>query len=215
MALPATDDFTGTDSSYLKDRTGWSDTYASSMYIKATNRVTSELPGNYATGASNMGGASWTSDSFAQDQYSEIIIVTALAYAGGGVIVRRQAGADSYYGLLFNTDTCWLFKRTAGSNATLDTHDVTRTAGSKLRLTATGGATTVLTAYYNDVEILAATDTSTPFTTGSAGVCGIGDSSGQRMDDWEGGNIGAAAGHPTMSRWQGIPGMKYTGRKGW
>jgi len=215
MALPAKDNFTSGVLQYLKDRTGWSDTYASSMYIYGDGRCTSELPGNYSAGASNMGGASWTSDEFAQDQYSEIIIVAAVAWAGGGVIVRRQAGADSYYGLLFNTDTCWLFKRTAGSNATLDTHDVTRTVGSKLRLTATGGATTVLTAYYNGVEILAANDTSTPFTTGSAGVCGLGDNSGQRMDDWEGGDIGAAAGHPTMSRWQGIPGMKYTGRKGW
>jgi len=216
MALPAQDNFNGTNYSYLNVRTGWLDTYGTSSLQIRNNGVTAELSGNYDAGAHAIVGDSWNGDTFYFEQYSQAVLTAALGYGGMGVLVRRQGGADSYYGLFILTGGAILFKRTAGSNTTLAYDEITRAVGSLLKLTVTGTTTTTLTAYYNSVQILTVNDSSSPFTSGSAGVCGIGDNGpNQLIDDWEGGDIGAAAGHPTMSRWQGIPGMKYTGRKGW
>ena len=120
----------------------------------------------------------------------------------------------------------------ASGDYALDTGTVTTcasgdgTAGTTIAYTAAGTAGTRFTNFTHgseDVHIAEAssslinvgTDLHTIFTTdvdgnnrggGGAGTWDIG------VHEYQG---AAATGHPTMSRLQGIPGMKYTGRKGW
>jgi len=200
MALPAYETFTGTPTN-VADRTGWATVVGAATVFSGG-----------AIAEASVACLRWSGDTFANNQYALCTSVASGANTdqGAGVCVRAQSGANSYYFVRFHTSRIKTGIMNAGTETVWDTSVSTRTAGYVLRLEISG---TAITSFYNGTQIYTTTDST--FSSGSAGIAFNGYNYADIIDNWEGGDIGAAAGHPTMLRWQGIPGMKYTGRKGW
>ena len=130
-----------------------------------------------------------TGQSYASDQYSQIV-TTSTQLSGGqwiGVAVRAQAGGQNLYlGLYWwqnGSPVLMLFKRTNGNFAELGSYSSgPLPAGTQLQLTAMR-STIVFSA--NGIDRISATDTD--LTGGSPGVMAYGTATAQ---SWTGGNAG-------------------------
>ena len=187
MALPATDDFQGTDGDALT-------TYSSNWTLNTgdfkiqesggAGRVTPDEPANEA-------GAHWNADSFNNDQYAELTLIASVGPAVFiGPAVRCAASGGTYYGFYVSTAEKYLFKMVSGSFTTLASSSSNIPgANDVLRIEASGTTITPKVNGTTDSDLGAQTDSA--ISSGSAGICGYGSSSGTRGDDFEGGNVAA------------------------
>lgn len=174
-ALPATDNF-----NRVSLGTNWTT-------LTSHKAITIDGSAQYAVGTVDLdvNAAYWNADSFANDQYAQIKFVGDIS-VGASV---RCSGGNCYVGYIQNATTLKINKDTGGTFATLGA-DFTITSlvsGDIVKITATGGATTTLEIFVNGSSIGTRTDSSSPFTTGSAGIWTYRNSS--LFDDFEGGNL--------------------------
>ncbi|MCB9135150.1 MAG: hypothetical protein H6636_06975 [Anaerolineales bacterium] len=187
MSLPATDAFTGSDGTELTTYSGnW--TLNSGNFVINTNALAP-----YASVTED--GAHWNADTFADDQYAQIVLAAETSSHASGVAVRCHASAATYYGWYDDTTSCYMFKMMGGTWTQLGAALGSETVGNTIKLEVVG---TTLTYYRNGSS--RATRTDSAISAGYAGVSGYGSSNSSRVDDWEGGNVGVAAGQPTTKR---------------
>ena len=179
MALPATDNFTGSNGTQLTTYSGsW--TLNTGDFDIQTNALAADSSGNES-------GAHWNADSFGNDQYA-IITLAAVSSAYVGPAVRCAASGATYYGWSISNYDAYGFKQVSGTWTQLYNNGTAGAASNTMRIEAEG---TSIRFIKNGSTLYTATDSA--IGSGSSGVSGYGDSSTCRMDDWEGGNIGAAA----------------------
>lgn len=142
----------------------------------------------YATGAAAC-LAFWNAASFNDDQYSQVVLVAV----GGsnrylGCAVRCDTGsADTAYTAQYRSGAAgFLSKRVAGTPTTLSSTLNTPNVNDVLRLEAEG---TTITALVNAAQDEQVTDSA--IASGAAGIYGQNTSTLHRLDDWDGGNLGA------------------------
>ncbi len=132
----------------------------------------------------------WNADTFANDQYS---FGTVTATSGGnniGVSARAATGATAT-GYIYNCDngTHYLIKFVSGTDTTLGTAANACTVNDVLRIEANGTSIVGKRNGLNHVGPI----TDSAITSGFAGLSGWGAGTTPRIDNWEGGNLGAAA----------------------
>jgi hypothetical protein len=191
MALPASDVFTAADSTALATHNGgW--TIARNNFNIFSNRAR----GN--TGSDDC-YAWWSGDVFTADQYSKLSIwgmSNGAQYRG--VTVRASGTGVTHNCYSFYTDGVSgaghseLAKVVNGSASVIKTFATTFVDGDVVELRATGTTTTTLALYKNSVLIDSVTDSSSPHTSGAAGITVYG--AGDGIDDWSAGNLGGGGG---------------------
>lgn len=146
-------------------------------------------------------GAFWNADSFNDDQYSQVTLSSLTAGLAIGASVRGVAGG-TYYGLYMEGSTYYLFRMNSGTWTQLATGTESWVDADTLRLEVSGSTTCALVMKHNGVQFGSTyNDTSgSRLTSGAAGVCGYGDSSTPRLDNWEGGNLGGGGGGVTSAQ---------------
>jgi hypothetical protein len=141
----------------------------------------------------DIGGCRYSAGTFANDQYSEITVKGVLAFQGIGPLVRANGAANNFYCAYSNSGTTAIRKITSGSSSQLATTSATLAAGDVLRIEVTGSSPAALVVKINGTSVLTYDDSSSPFTSGEAGMSGYGESFSQGIDAWAGGDIGGAA----------------------
>ena len=175
MSLPAADSFTNSDGTQLiTHSSNW--TLNNGDFDIQSNALAPDSSGNEL-------GAYWNADSFNGNHYAEATLVATSQFEAIGVAVRCQSG-DDLYGYYCDQAFCFLWRMDNGVFNQLDTASTPETS-SVIRLEVDG---TSLSGKDDGVEILSAIDSN--HSGGAAGVSGYGDSTGARIDDWEGGNLG-------------------------
>lgn len=189
MTLPASDAFTAAADAALT-------TYSANWTLNA-GALAVNAAGDYcypnSLGAES--AAHWNADTFGADQYAECAITNTNNDCQVGPAVRCAASGATYYGLYwgpnYGTPTVWLFKQVGGAWTELGSAGLSMSAGDTLRLEISG---TTLTPLRNGSLITAlGTKTDSSISSGYAGICGYSQSVDARLDNWQGGNIGAAA----------------------
>ncbi len=184
MALPATDAFTGSDGTALTTYSAnWTLNFGNFALFSNSLRPNG---GDVNTDAA----AHWNADTFGNDQYAQGT-VPAISTAYMGVAARCATSAATFYNFLVNSDAYYLNKYVAGAGTNLgNTPSPDLTVGDTLRIEANG--TSIVAKRNGTNKIGPITDSS--ITSGSAGVTGNGTGTGGvRIDNWEGGNLGAAS----------------------
>jgi hypothetical protein len=168
MALPASDNFNRADASPI----GANWTYASDLnYLRiVSNAAQAEAAGDACS--------YWTADAFAANQWSECKITTA---NDGGPAVRCSS-SGCYYWTTYSDGEIWRYK-TGGAWTKIGEANTTVTSSDVIRLEATGTTTTTLKLYKNGALVATVTDSSSPLTSGSAGLYSVG---ATILDDWQG-----------------------------
>jgi hypothetical protein len=183
-ALPATDAFTGTNGTALTTySSNW--TNNAGVFAIQSNSV-------HANSAGTECGAHWNADTFNNNQYGQCVYVAedTDTYAIGPA-VRCAASGATYYGFYSSTTASYLFKMVSGTWAQLGSDGASWTINDVARLEVSG---TTLTPTINGSTLSppgAQTDSS--IASGYAGITGYSNSTASRIDNWEGGNLGAAA----------------------
>jgi hypothetical protein len=192
MALPATDTFTGTDGTALQTYSGnWS--IRAGGFVINTNAVS---PSSSAL----ENAAWWNADAFADDQYATGTIA-AIGGSALGLAVRVDTGANnSYYGYYSDATTSYLFKVVSGTWTQLGSTGAGWSAGDVIRLEISG---TSLRPMVNGVTASIGVQTVTDLASGAAGLSGWNSDTANRLDNWEGGNLGGAASTYTLTAEQG------------
>jgi hypothetical protein len=172
-ALPASDTFTRSNGTLGAN---WTDV------IGVTQLFSNHAAGNSAGSRS---GAIWNADVFANDQYSEVILGTAIGTSAySGAMVRGTTG--QFYGCYTDTANAYLVAYYSGASHTLATHaSPGYVVGDTLRLEASG---TTLTCYRNGASSNTAADSH--IASGSAGVYFYGNLGAVGDTNWTGGNLG-------------------------
>lgn len=188
MALPATATFTATNGVQVNSLADWDGCAAGvngdGLDIQ-TNAAQADLAGRTH-------GDWWVSDTFANNQYSQATVVGIATgvYVGVGVRMSGTSGSQDLSGYLFyGTDTdSGLDKYVDGAyDSTLDT-GIAFEAGDIIRIEISGNA---ITCKINGATELSYTDSTSPITSGAAGICAYADGASQ-IDDWEGGDLSTA-----------------------
>jgi hypothetical protein len=127
------------------------------------------------------------------DQYSQVEVTASgtSATSGLGPTVRRitTSGTNTMYRLVLDAGGNYeLAKFLANVKTSLRTGTVTFVSGQKLGLSATGGATTTLKIWYNNVQIgTDAVDASSPILTGFPGIAYSSAITSASGDNWDAG----------------------------
>lgn len=183
MALPATDNFSGTNDQPITTSGNWGAGPTDSGCTYYTN---------WAYGGSHPGVNYWTADAFSNDQYSKIKLVAATIPAYSGVTVRHSNSVRTHY--LFYTvsgTTFQLYKRINGSYTQIGSdYSINYVQNAYIELSISG---TTLTPSYNGVA--QSTQTDSAIDAGAAGIF----ISGTLADDWEGGDVAAGGNTYTAS----------------
>jgi hypothetical protein len=136
----------------------------------------------------NDSSAWWNLDTFGGDHYAQIVIKTD--GDGGGVLVRHQSGANTFYAFLSDGTRCTMYEVTGGTFATLGADYANNTVvNDVLKLDATGST---LTPSLNGTPLATRTDAS--ITGGAPGLEVF--STTTTYDDWLGGPILSVGGTP-------------------
>jgi hypothetical protein len=148
-----------------------------------SGQVHCDVSGSYALARYNA--------AFATDQYSEVLVAgVGTGTRGAGVACRINPAADRQAYLAYDFFGTIRVARINGSGGPaenlLDTKNVTLVNGDVLRIEVEGSTIRTLV---NGVPISSVTDAT--YAAGQAGLFAITDS--QRLDDWEGGDLAAAA----------------------
>ena len=179
MALPATESFTNSNDVQLT-------THSANWTLNNGDfDIQSNALANDAADTQNL--AHWNADAFADDQYAESTR-TDVSYYELGVAVRCAASAHTGYIYVVKTNGKRLRRWIAGASTVLATSDTGASNDDIIRLEASGTTITPILNGSTDSDLGAQTDSS--IESGSAGVCGYADSTGDLLDDWEGGNLG-------------------------
>lgn len=181
MSLPATDTFTVASDTDLASYSNWV-VNNGTFTVKAADYV--------IVASSSENRAHWSSDSFNDDQYSKGVIVgTGSSWIGVSVRVAASAVTD-YSWYVADADTNYLSKQVAGTYTEIASDGTGVDAGDVIQLSITG---TTLSPKKNSSSTGTPGDhTDSSISSGYAGICGYG-TGGIGLDNWEGGNIGAAA----------------------
>lgn len=179
MSLPASDAFTGTGALSAS----WT------VQLGSPSRSSDVFIG---TGGSES-TAKWNADTFANDQYSQCVLASGQNW--GGPSVRCSAAGSDMYWYVGSAGAGVLYKRVSGGYTSLGAINIA--AGHTAKLEAVG---TTITLYDNGVSAGAATDSG--LASGSAGL-GVYIGNSPTLDDWQGDNVGGAAG-PTAAQMIGI-----------
>ena len=187
MALTATEDFTGSDGTQVNSLADWDGAASGDQSNGLDIYSNSAAPDHANVSHSNW----WTSDSFDNDQYAQGTIVVAGSgmFVGPGV---RCSGTDygsnqnGYHWMGDSGSTSYLEKYQGGSWTAID-NGSGFSASDEVYMEVEG---TSIECKINDVSDISATDSS--ISSGAAGICGYGDGTGTRLDNWEGGNLGEA-----------------------
>lgn len=145
--------------------------------------------------------------SFADDQYSSVVIGGSTFAFGYGVGVAVRCGtatgsSRNLYGVYVGANanrTTHLYKIVAGTITILHSEDHAWVAGDRVELEVEG---TTLRVCKNGTALGGSfTQTDTSLTTGTPGISGAGNSgaNGFTGDDWEGGSLGAAGASATLA----------------
>lgn len=203
MSLPATDNFTGSDGTQLT-------TYSANWTLNnsgATGDFDIQSNNLAEDGGSAIYGAHWNADSFNNDQYAQAVYYTSGSSSNGIGIAVRVIGTSvrTFYCWLSDTggtNAAYLEKVIAGVETQLGSTTAKWTNGITAKITAVG---TTITPYINGSTTGtpgAQTDASDNITAGYAGIAAWGDNTINKIDDWEGGNLGSA--DYTISKSEGV-----------
>lgn len=193
MALPATDNFNRSDEN-LDVSANWTQIHDGDA------RVVS----NQCNGASTNSDCvtKWVSDTFDDDQYSQAEFVSSAktyAYAGIGARLTGAATA-SCDGYVFGATSTQvrLYRYDNGTKTSLADTSRVVTSGNVLKIETSG---TDIDCYDEATGVLSITD-----STYSSGVAGVWHTNNNDtlIDNWEGGNLGAAAADPLAPIMQSI-----------
>lgn len=128
----------------------------------------------------------WSSNSFNDNQYSEIVITTKGTSSTDGVGVAVRASANDYYHLtILGDNTYELGKAVNGVWTQLTTGSQTFADNDTVKLEASG---TTLRMYRNDVQF-GSDVTDSDVSSGAPGVVGYGTGNASYADNWEGGAL--------------------------
>lgn len=184
MTLPATDNFTAANGTDLVTyNASW--TYNGGVFAINSNAV-------YSNSAGIETGAHWNADAFNNDQYAQGVCAIIAALRWIGVAVRCHASAQTYYGYYGSNADRYLFKEVAATWTQIGSAGGAFIAADVIRLEVSGTTLTPKLNGSTDATIGAQTDSA--ISSGSAGISGSSLSTVVSLDDWEGGNLGAAAG---------------------
>jgi hypothetical protein len=152
-------------------------------------------------------GAFWDDDVFNADQYSQVVfdkMDTSSSYLGVHV---RSSETDNCYGYYMNPSTRYFFKLVNGSETNFANSPASETtnAGYAAKIEVTGVDAGTITVYIDTgggfgVDTSIGTNgvaTDSDLDSGSAGIEGYGGDVDNRIDDWEGGDLGAGSIAPT------------------
>jgi len=176
MALPATDNFNKADANPIGGN--WTTVPGEAALKIVSSQCVQSLSG------ANRNAAYWNADSFNNDQYSKIKIVSLGTLNTVGPLVRVSPSAETFYRVVTSTTTITISKCIVGSFTNIGTTiSYTFATGDTLKLAVVG---TTLEVFVNDVSV--GTRTDSDIASGSAGIYSRGDGV---VDDWEGGNVAA------------------------
>jgi hypothetical protein len=170
MSLPATDNFNRADD---PSSLGANWTIQSGTVQIISNQASLQTPNTEVF---------WNADAFANDHYSQVLVVVSTANDGCVVRASGTGGSRNNY-LSYNNSN--IYKDVGGSYTLLGSGSGSASNGDTIKMTATGTTIAVL---INGVQKNSVTDST--FTSGSAGV--FGDNAAARVDNWTGDNIGGA-----------------------
>jgi hypothetical protein len=182
VALPQTDNFTGTDGT-SPPNSNWTNMDVGTKIF--TNTAVSVSDGSY-------GFSYWNADSFNNDQQSEVTFANALPKTGGPCV--RMSGTNNCYMLDCNdsggTNT-FLYKRVSGSYSLLQNFGaVVFSVGDIAKISVTG---TTIKCFKNGSQI--GTDTTdSDLASGSAGVMAYVGGSNIVIDSCTVDNVGGGGG---------------------
>lgn len=188
MALPATDVFTGTTGTQLTTYSGNWSLVLGNFDIQSNGLCCDKAGWEYCI-------ARWNADVPTDDQYSQGV----MAYLDAdwnyiGVAVRCSASAVTAYGLqACGAGDSVLFKHVAGTTTQLSSTGGAGATNDVFRLEAEG--TTITPKKNGSVIAAIGAVTDSAIASGYVGVQGwqyeYGSRTGARLDNWEGGNLGA------------------------
>lgn len=191
MALPATESFTASNGTLVRNLTNWDGARSSGVSGGACTVQSNAAQASARTDVVYAAADWWTADTFSNDQYATATI-TAIAsgiYIGVAVRLGGTDGSSNLTGYLFygdSADGCYIDEYSGGSYiATLAGPGDPFSVNDVIRLEVEG---TALRAYINGNLELSVTDAS--ITSGRAGICAY-DSGSSAIDNWEGGNYSA------------------------
>lgn len=191
MALPATDSFTNSNGVQLATHDASWTVNAGDFDIQS-NSLAPDVSGEC--------WAYWNADSFDDDQYAQAGIVAVQGNGSAmGVVVRSHASAQSGYSFTvdnYGSPARQLYRLDSGSLTTLASDGTSESSlPVTYRIEAEGTSIRALREGAN----LWGDQTDATYSSGSAGIHGRYDTSLTRLDDWEGGNLGAAGGALPMA----------------
>ncbi len=186
LSLPATDDFLGAVATCdLGDATcpHWT-------AISGTSNAwghSGGVQGAIAQNATADDIVYWNADVFTADQYSQITAEPGVSAGYIGPAVRLTSGPNGY---AFGCGTHTIYKFVAGVRSDLDTSHASCADGDLVKLEVTGTSTTSLVVKINGAQDGSTyNDSSSPFTSGSAGMWGYPSTPGFVLS-WTGGDLG-------------------------
>ena len=172
--VTASEDFKSYPAWSTLSAANWTYTNASRFYTDGIHQI---YPGGLMT-------MWWNANSFNGNHYSQVVLKD-LSVWGGGPAVRIQSGADSYYWFANDSNNgLKIGKVISGVSSVLTSTTPKATTNDVLRLEVSGSK---LTGKKNGMVVLTATDST--LSGGAPGIYGSNNDAGQRLDDWEGGNL--------------------------
>src|SRR3990167_3350602 len=184
MALPATETFTGTDTTSPPN----------ANWTNKTNGISIQTNG-FRGNVSAVNGAFWNADTFNDKHYAKAKAVALAAGNSRGPDIRVQTGAANslYYCLRDNDGKTYNGELIAGSPTDWDAGLTAPALGTVLELHV--DATTATTIVYKEAGVTKATYTGkSALSGGAAGVSAYEAGTTSYGDDWEGGNVAVAGG---------------------
>jgi len=193
MALPATYDFTnaGSDDSISTLSSNFTDVQGEVYAIGTTNKGVA-----WSVGA--LCAVRWNADTFADDQYSQVVVSNLPNTYQQGAGARMSSSAATFYYYMVCDQGGWndrLGKVVAGSNTNLATTPSNKANdGDVIRVECE--STTITPLINGSGTNTPGAQTDSAISSGSAGPMGNGngDSSVVQIDDWEGGDLGGGGG---------------------
>lgn len=180
MALPATDSFTAANGTQLEVyNSNWS------INLGALDINSNSVCPDSADAES---WGRWNADTFDDDQYAQAVVASTDASNEIGPACRVGASGSNGYGLNFTSNNLVLAKWVAGAFTELASAFSAPSVSDVIRVEAEG---TTVRYVLNTVTQDEVTDSS--LSSGVGGIVSWSDGTGNRMDDWEAGNLNAGA----------------------
>jgi hypothetical protein len=191
-ALPATDNFNRTEDPLAGN---WTQTGPGGTEMASDVSSGQAFP---RAGASRS-AIRWNADTFGAAHYSEATLAVYNSSFYGGVTVRHQSGADTYYTFSGEAGTYEIGRVDAGTYQTITGSLGTPAATDLLKLEVSG---TTLTAYVDGVSAGtgATTTGGAAITGGGAGLMGYGSAATVAFDNWTGDDIGGVTTCPVCAK---------------